>query len=188
MGEIFHCGTQNIDTKRLILRRFLITDADDMYANVCSDSRVNRYLTWKVHNSIDDTIELMKSFVARYESDSRYCWAIVEKETNQVIGTIAAPTVKEKTKTIEITYAIGFDWWGKGITAEAVNAVIDFFFEKVGINRIEAGHDLLNVNSGKVMQKVGMQKEGVLRQAGINNTGVFDIVLYSILKEEWEAN
>ena len=43
----------------------IVTD----YANVCSDSRVNRYLTWKVHNSIDDTIELMKSFVARYESD-----------------------------------------------------------------------------------------------------------------------
>lgn len=184
MSGLTHCGTRPIETERLFLRRFTIEDAADMYQNVCSDSRVNRYLTWERHNSIWETEELMRNFVERYKSDSRYCWAIVENGTNRVIGTIAAPTVKERTRTVEVTYAIGYYWWGKGLTAEALRAVIVFLFDEVTVNRIEAGHDNNNPNSGRVMEKVGMHKEGVLRQAGMNNTGLFDLVMYSILKEE----
>ena len=182
-----HCGTVELETERLLLRRFTLDDAQDMYRNLCSDARVNKFLTWELHRSVDDTKELMRSFVERYESPSRYCWAIVSKETNEVVGTIAAPTVKELTKTVEVTYAIAQDQWGKGITAEALKAVIAFLFDKVGVNRIEAGHDANNPNSGKVMEKVGMKKEGVLRQAGRNNQGVFDLVMYSILREEFYA-
>ena len=179
-----HCGTKEINTERLLLRRFTVEDAGDMFRNLCSDSRVNEFLTWKLHDSINDTLELMKSFVERYNNLDRYCWAIVEKASNEVIGTVAAPTVKERTETVEVTYAIGHKWWGKGITAEALKAVIGFLFNEVGVNRIEAGHDVNNPNSGRVMEKAGMRKEGVLRQAGRNNRGLFDLAMYSILRED----
>jgi len=180
-----HCGTKELITERLVLRRFTIDDADAMYRNLCSDCKVNKYLTWELHGSVNDTIELMKSFVERYENPSRYCWAIVEKSSGEVIGTIAAPIVKERTETVEVTYAIGCGWWGKGIAPEALKAVISFLFTEVGVNRIEAGHDTNNPNSGRVMEKAGMQKEGVLRKAGRNNQGIFDLVMYSILREEY---
>ena len=182
-----HSGTKTLETERLILRRFTVEDAEDMYQNRCSDSRVNKFLTWDVHKSIDETVELMKIFVERYENPARYCWAIVFKETNRVIGTIAAPTVKERTETVEVTYAIAFSYWGKGIAAEALKAVISYLFDEVGVNRIEAGHDSNNPNSGKVMVKVGMKREGVLRQAGRNNQGLFDLVMYSLLRSDYKS-
>ena len=112
---------------------------------------------------------------------------IVNIETNEVIGTIAAPTVKERTETVEVTYAIAFSYWGKGIAAEALKAVISYLFDEVGVNRIEAGHDSNNPNSGKVMVKVGMKREGVLRQAGRNNQGLFDLVMYSLLRSDYKS-
>ena len=95
-----HCGTKKLNTERLVLRRFTIEDAKDMYRNLCSDSRVNRFLTWELHKSVTDTEELMRTFIERYENPARYCWAIVDRSTNEVIGTIAAPTVKERTETV----------------------------------------------------------------------------------------
>ena len=182
-----HSGTKILKTERLILRRFTVDDADDMYRNLCSDSRVNKFLTWDLHKSIVETVELMRVFVERYENPARYCWAIVLKDTNEVIGTIAAPTVKERTETVEVTYAIAFSYWGKGIAAEALKAVISYLFDEVGVNRIEAGHDSNNPNSGKVMVKVGMKREGVLRQAGRNNQGLFDLVMYSLLRSDYKS-
>ena len=85
---------------------------------------------------------------------------------------------------MEVTYAVGSAWWGKGYAPEALKAVMDFLFDRVGVNRIEAGHDVRNPNSGRVMEKVGMLKEGVLRQAGRNNQGLFDLVFYAMLKQD----
>ena len=59
-----------------------------------------------------------------------------------------------------------------------------FLFDRVGANRIEAGHDVNNPGSGRVMQKAGMQQEGIHRQAGRNNQGLFDLVFYAKLKQD----
>lgn len=179
-----HCGTVPMETGRLILRRFQQEDAPAFYRNVCSDPRVNTFLTWKLHESPAETEALLADFIRRYESPSRYCWAIVLKETGDLIGTIAVPTVHELTEAVEVTYAIGSTWWGKGYAPEALKAVMDFLFDRVGANRIEAGHDVNNPNSGKVMEKAGMRKEGILRQAGKNNQGLFDLAFYAKLKQD----
>ena len=68
----------------------------------------------------------------------------------------------------------------------AFKAIIPFFFEEVGVNRIESQHDPNNPNSGKVMQKCGLKYEGTLRQADWNNKGIVDACMYSLLKSEWE--
>ena len=180
-----HQGTKKLETDRLILRRFEINDAEDMYKNVTSDSAVNKFLTWKLHESITETVALISEWNERYRSNERYCWAIVLKEIGEVIGTIAVPTIKKRTETVEVTYCIGSNWWGQGIVVEALHAVIDYLFDIVKVNRIEAGFDVNNPNSGRVMEKVGMKKEGILRQGGCNNQGLFDIVFYAILRKEW---
>ena len=179
-----HCGTVTLETERLILRRFQLSDAPDFYKNVTSDPEVNRFLTWENDKSVADTEELMKEFIRRYEDPERYCWAIVIKETSEVIGTLAATNVRKNTRAVEVSYSIGRNWWGQGITAEALQKVMDFLFEQVGFNRIEAGYDVSNPNSGKVLEKVGMRREGLLRQAGRNNQGIYDRVICAKLKSD----
>ena len=179
-----HQGTRILQTERLLLRRFQIEDAEAFYRNVTSDSKVNKFLTWPSHKDVEETRELLNDWVERYENMERYCWAIVWKETEQVIGTIAAPTVKNRTETVEVTYCIGSAWWGLGIVTEVLKEVIRYLFEEIQVNRIEAGYDVNNPASGRVLEKVGMQKEGVLRKAGRNNQGLFDLAFCAILKEE----
>ena len=98
-----HCGTIPLETERLVLRRFRLSDAPDFFRNITSDPEVNRFLTWENLSSVAETEELLKDFIIRYENPERYCWAIAVRETGEVIGTIAAPTVKNRTETLEVT-------------------------------------------------------------------------------------
>lgn len=183
-----HQGTKALQTERLALRRFQLEDAEAFYQNVTSDSKVNKFLTWSLHKSVEETRELLTGWVERYENPERYCWAIVLKENDQLIGTIAVPTIKNRTKTAEVTYCIGSAWWGHGIVTEALKEVIRYLFEEIQVNRIEAGYDANNPASGRVLEKVRMQKEGILRKAGKNNQGLFDLVFCAVLKEDFEQN
>ena len=182
-----HQGTKTLESERLVLRRFTVEDAEGFFQNVTSDPEVNKFLTWPLDESVEDTKRLLNGWVERYENSERYCWAIVLKDTDDVIGTVAAPTVKNRIDAVEVTYCIGSRWWGQGIVPEALQTVMRYMFEEIQVNRIEAGFDSNNPNSGRVMEKVGMQKEGFLRQAGRNNQGLFDLVFYGILKEDWLA-
>jgi ribosomal-protein-alanine N-acetyltransferase len=90
-------------------------------------------------------------------------------------------------QAVEIGYCIGRAFWNQGILTEALNALIAFFFDQVGANRIAAHHDTRNPASGKVMLKSGMKFEGVARQAVLNNQGIYDAVQYAILKSDWQG-
>ena len=181
-----HIGTQIIETPRLILRPFTMADAPAMFDNWASDPEVTKYVTWPAHSSIEITRMVLRDWVDGYDHPDRYNWAITLKEEgDRPVGNISAVHVYEKTDSIEIGYCMGRGWWGKGIMAEALTAVIDFFMEQVGTNRILARHDTNNPNSGKVMKRAGMSYEGTLRQSGRNNQGIVDLAYYSILKTEW---
>lgn len=92
--------------------------------------------------------------------------------------------MEDNISKVQIGYCIGRAYWHKGVTSEALKAVIDFLFDSVDVNRIEARHDSKNPNSGKVMQKCGMKYEGTLRSSNWNNQGVCDACYYAILKSE----
>lgn len=180
-----HLGTVRIETERLILRKFDLADAWGFFINVASDPKVNKFLTWKLHKSISETEELLADWNEKYNDPARYCWAIELKESSEIVGNISAPTIKERTETVEVTYCLGSCWWGHGIIPEALMAIMEFLFHEVNVNRIEAGFDVNNPNSGKVMEKVGMYKEGIHRQAGRNNQGLFDLGFYAVLREDY---
>ena len=182
-----HCGTQRLETERLILRRFVNEDADAMYSNWASDDEVTKYLTWPTHSSVDVSKYVTDDWVNSYSNEKYYQWAIVLKENGDVpIGSISAVDMKEDISMVQIGYCIGRNWWNKGITSEAMQEVMKFFFEEIGVNRVEARHDPKNPNSGKVMEKCGMKYEGTMRSADKNNQGICDAVYYALLKSEWE--
>ena len=180
-----HCGTKRLETNRLILRRFVNEDANAMYENWASDSEVTKYLMWPTHSSKEVSEEIIKDWVNSYNNEKYYQWAIIVKENgDEPIGSIAVVHMDEAISMTHIGYCIGRAWWHKGITSEALKAVIDFLFDEVEVNRIESRHDPRNPHSGAVMKKCGMQYEGILRSADWNNQGICDACYYSILKAE----
>lgn len=181
-----HCGTQTIETKRLILRPFTMDDSISMYENWASDSEVTKYLTWPHHETPDITKSILQDWIHQYDRKDFYQWAIVDKENSEPIGSISVVEYNNDTDMAEIGYCIGRPWWHMGITSEALHAIIQFLFEYVQVNRIQAIHDVHNTNSGRVMAKCGMQYEGTLRQYARNNTGLCDVCLYAILKHEYK--
>lgn len=180
-----HKGTQAIETNRLILRRFSVEDAPAMFENWASDDEVTKYLTWPSHGSVEISEMVLKEWVASYRCEDFYQWAITFKEFGeQPIGSIAVVSLDDYVKKAHIGYCIGRSWWHKGIMTEALRAVMDYLFDVVGCQRIEAAFDPRNPHSGAVMQKCGMKFEGTLRKAAWNNQGICDISYYGILQSD----
>ena len=179
-----HCGTHTIETKRLLLRKFMVEDAEAMFQNWASDKEVTKFLTWPAYTSLDTAIHILNEWTASYEKPDFYQWAIVPKNLNEPIGSISVVSINEKTQMAEIGYCIGRPWWNRGITSEALSAVINFMFDQVGANRVQAKHDVNNPHSGLVMKKCGMKYEGTLRSAAVNNQGVCDVSIYALLKSD----
>ena len=182
-----HVGTQTIETGRLILRKARPEDAQALFANWASDDRVTKFMTWQTYTKPEEADWRISWLLGEYANEQFYEWLIELKEIGQPIGSIGAVFVDDNVRMAHIGYCIGSRWWGQGIMPEALAAVIQFFFEQVGVNRVEACHDVNNPNSGRVMQKCGMTYEGTLRQSGWNNQGVNDRAFYGILREEYFA-
>lgn len=188
---MLHKGSKTLSTERLILRPFVVEDAQAMYDNWASDPEVTRYLIWPTHANVEVSRAVASDWVSRYDSPEFYQWAIVPKpeafggKGGMPIGSISGVEVDNGLERIHIGYCIGREWWNKGITSEALAELIRFFFEEVQAERVDARHDPNNPNSGKVMAHCGMKYEGTLRRKDRNNQGVCDCAWYGILKEEY---
>lgn len=178
-----HKGTVTLETDRLILRRFSLEDAEEMFKNWANDSEVTRFLTWYPHGNVETTKEVVSIWVADYAKDTTYNWGIELKETGQLIGSISAVDFSQKDCRCEIGYCISKAYWNKGFMTEALKEVMRFLFSEIGINRIQAKHDVLNPGSGKVMEKAGMKYEGTFRQYFARKDGTFgDMKMYAAIK------
>lgn len=82
-------GTKELETERLILRKFTLDDAKDMFNNYGSDSDASKYLVWNTHKNIEDSISYIKDVLEKYKKDNFYCWGVVLKETNALFGAIS---------------------------------------------------------------------------------------------------
>lgn len=178
-----HKGTVTIETKRLILRRACLEDAEPMFKNWANDPEVTRYLTWPTHSSVEVTKTVLSGWVESYKNDDYYHWMIVLKETGKPIGSILVSTLG-RASSAHVGYCLGKTWWHQGIMSETLTAVMDFLFDEVGYHRVESLHDPNNPHSGAVMRKCGMKYEGTLRQADRNNQGICDACYYGILASE----
>lgn len=180
---MIHKGTQLLVTNRLILRKFKIDDAQNMFGNWASNPNVTKYLTWPPHDNVETTKLIINEWINEYSAENFYQWAIEIKEIGEPIGSISVVRINEAVNEVEIGYCIGEKYWRKGYTSEAFKKVIEFLFDEVGANRICAKHDTDNPNSGRVMVKCGLEYEGTLRKAGRNSTNsVCDLAVYSIIK------
>jgi ribosomal-protein-alanine N-acetyltransferase len=191
---MLHKGTVTLETERLILRRFIISDLEPMFYNVWSNFDVWKWTNYEPMNSIDDVLTLNNIFTdywfAKYEKSDYYSWAMQLKSTGEVIGRVRGGDPEDRINRVNqivLSYELGQKWWNQGLMTEAVKKVIDFFFNEIGFNRIYTAHAHENPASGKVMQKCGMVYEGTMRQALNKNNGLQDKVNYAILAEDYHS-
>lgn len=154
-----HKGTVDISTKRFFLRKFEKKDVNDVYNNWTSHEEAARYNAWSVHSSISVTAEYLSEWIKSYEKESYYNWAITDKNTGEVLGSISASNVSDKKSYCEIGYTVSGKYWNMGIATEVLVEVINFLTEEVGFKNITAYHDVRNAASGRVMEKAGMTYE-----------------------------
>lgn len=112
-------------------------------------------------------------------------WAIELNSTGKMIGCISL-AIKKSHGRAEVGYWIGEENWNNGYCSEATKAAIRYAFTEVKINKITSRHMVENPASGKVMEKAGMTKEGILRQDFFKDGRHVDKVIYGLLKDEWQ--
>lgn len=189
-----HLGTKQLETQRLILRRFELSDAEAMFRNWASDDEVTRFLMWPSHTDVSVSEAILKDWVGKYSDLKFYQWAITlkanvnEPEGSEPIGCISVVDMDDRLDMVHIGYCIGRKWWHQGITSEALAELIRFFFEEAGVNRVESRHDPKNPNSGKVMMKCGLVLEGTIKQGDWNNQGICDYSIYGLVRGDYEKN
>jgi len=174
-------------TDRLVLRRITLRDTDDMY-EYSKDPNVTRYLLWSPHPDREYTREYIRLVKRQYRKGEFFDWGLELKDTGKMIGTCGITSVDYQNNSCEIGYVISAKYWGRGYASEAVRRVLGVCFDEFGFRRVEALHMYGNDASGRVMEKCGMTKEGVLRDAIFVKDEYKTVCVWSILKDEYYAH
>ncbi len=175
-----------LNTPRLVLRPLELGDASALQL-LAGDLRVAETTLHVPHPYEDGMAE---RFIRRqadvYANGTMVNFAVTLRESGALIGVIGIGLMRVFNRG-ELGYWIGFPYWNQGYCTEAGRAVVAYGFDVLKLNRIEARHFARNPASGRVMQKLGMQREGVLRQH-VQRWGRYEnMVVYAILREEYRA-
>lgn len=149
-------GTKPLETPRLLLRPFQAGDAPSIYTNWASDPQVSRFWTWDAHRDLRQTEALLAEWIRAYEQPDTYHWAIVHKDIGQPVGAVFLDELEQESRSASVHYLLGRSFWNQGLITEAVQRVLAFAFEEVGLMRIHSRHHELNPASGRVLEKCGM--------------------------------
>jgi ribosomal-protein-alanine N-acetyltransferase len=173
-----------LHTARLLLRPLVLEDAPAMFA-YASGPEVTRYVTWPAHRSADDSLAFLRSVIEAYDRDEVSPWGIVLRASGVLIGTCGFVDWQPAHQRAELGYALGRSYWGQGYMTEAAHAVVASGFAYLELNRIEALCEPPNVGSARVLEKVGMTYEGLLREYLCYQGRRRDLKVYSILRRDW---
>jgi ribosomal-protein-alanine N-acetyltransferase len=168
-----------LETAHLVLRALALRDADDIFA-YAADPEVAQYTLWSAHTMVEES----RRFIAWVMRGSLMCWALIHPEHDRVIGTCFLHSFHPQHQRAEIAFNLARSYWGQGYATEAVRVVLGVGFTSYSLNRIEGTCMLDNVASARVMEKVGMRYEGILRQYVYAKHAFHDMKLYAILRED----
>ncbi|MNN00305.1 putative ribosomal N-acetyltransferase YdaF [compost metagenome] len=185
---MYECGGNipMLESKRLRLRRMKKSDAETMF-RYWSDPEVVRYMNMPPFASEEDTYEMINLLNGLSESEDALRWGIELKENGELIGSCGYNVWQlSGAYRGEIGYDLGRNYWGYGYMAEALQVILGFGFGTMGLNRIEALIDPRNGHSRKLICKFGFVEEGLLREYQKTESGFVDLIMYSLLKKEFQ--
>jgi RimJ/RimL family protein N-acetyltransferase len=152
---------ETIKTARLHLRRPLSDDAQVIFEEYAQDPEVTRYLTWRPSERLADTQAFLNGCIARWDTAEEFSWILTLPPGNCPMGLIAC---RPHSWRIELGYALAKRFWNHGFMTEAVRNVSDCALTSKKIYRVWAYCDVSNTPSARVLEKAGMQREGILRR------------------------
>ncbi len=173
-----------LETERLLLKKLSLNDAEDIF-EYANEEEVTKYVIWNRHNSVVDAIEFINFAAQEFQNGNAIIWGLEVKKERKVIGTIDLRNFNNEHKCGEIGYCISNKYWNKGFASEALKEIINFGFERLYLNRLEAHCELENTASWRVMEKAGMTYEGILREKVLIKEKFRSMKMYSILKSEF---
>lgn len=150
-----------LETERLILRKPREMDAQGIFDTYGQDRQVTRYMTWRPNTNATQTAQFVRESIAGWKEEKRYPWVIVLKEKDELIGMIELRPAGFKA---EIGYVMARAHWGHGIMTEAARSIVRWALAQPEIYRVWAVCDVENIASARVLEKVGMMREGILRR------------------------
>lgn len=166
----------NIETNRLILRRYNEIDLDAFY-EILHDERLHTYIPFPDLTK-EEELEYIKNCMAEVEESKYEKWSIVLKNENITIGNISVNTVYKKHNYCNVGYVIRYDYWGKGYASEALEAVSNYLLNDRKYYLVECYCNELNTQSSKVMLKAGFKKDGYIANRRLNKDGTYSGVEY----------
>ena len=177
-------GTPMLESERLIYKKILPENAQDMY-DYSKLEEVTRYLLWTPHTGLVQKEKYIKLLQKKYENGSFWDFGLTSKEDGRFIGTCGITSFEDDTDTIEIGYVLAPEYWGKGIATEAAGTVMRYCFENLGAKKICGKFMEGNDGSMRVMIKLGMTLEGIYRRSMYVKGDYKTIHVYEITKERF---
>ena len=176
-----------LETDRLVLRQLQMEDVYEYYERLFGDGDVARYMLFEPHQDISESLTSLERKLERYEQGRFYCWGVVQKEEDGLIGLVELLRFDEDRGTCSFVYMLGCNYWNQGYGTEMLKAVFRFAFEELDVQRIVADHMTKNSASGAVMRKAGMKHIGTepekYEKLGIK----YDAEVYEIRNEHQKA-
>ncbi|MFW9869608.1 MAG: GNAT family N-acetyltransferase [Candidatus Thorarchaeota archaeon] len=173
-----------LETNRLVLRQLSIDDSENWFKNL-SDDGVAVLIGMEPLENVEDSKSIINSFLDRYEKKNGMAWAIILKENESFIGTCSYEKIDSHNLSGEIGYDLLKKFWGHGFMAEALSAIIDYGFESLRLNRIEAHTAAINSASRNLLRRLGFFEEGIFRESSFFRGEFRDDCQYSLLRREW---
>jgi len=175
-----------LETERLVLRPYTLADAPSVQ-RMCGDRAIAATTLAIPHPYPDGAAEQWISTHAEsFRQGTEAVLAITLKPDGQVVGSIAI-SVSKNHRRGELGYMVAREHWNRGYCTEATRALMGFGFTVLDLNRIQAMYFPRNAASGRVMKKLGMTSEGLLRQYVCNRGAFEDVFFSSMLRVEFEA-
>jgi ribosomal-protein-alanine N-acetyltransferase len=175
-----------LQTERLTLRPLVFADADAIFA-MRADPVVQRYGShppWTDRQAALDWLDRNARGTAKGEHAQ---FAIERRSDGVVVGTCTLYDLNAQCRRAEVGYALALSAWGKGYANEAVSAMLDWGFDELDLNRVEADIDPRNEPSARALERLGFTREGHLRERWIVAGEVSDSWMYGLLAREWRA-
>jgi ribosomal-protein-alanine N-acetyltransferase len=174
-----------LETKRLLLRELIADDTRIIY-EIFSDPKVTRYYDVETFTRVEQAAKLIRWCANRFKYQDGIRWGIVDRQTNRLMGTCGFHNWRKSHRKAEMGYELAEKYWGNGFAIEAITGIIEFGFIHLNFNRVEAWTMLQNKGSMAVLNKAGFSREGILRQYGYWHGRFQDVMMFSLLREEWD--
>ena len=174
-----------LQTERLVLRPLTLQDAPTLSRLAGRREVADTTISIPHPYSEEQAQKWIAGFADLIAQGKVVVFGMTLKSAGGLVGTIGLRDVDTEHSQAEMGFWVGMEYWGQGYATEAARAVVGFSFGQLKLNRVYAHHMVRNPASGRVLSKVGMKPEGLLRQR-IRKWGVFeDVVLLAMLREEW---